>query len=63
MSHVYDTKSLAVDEALKMAAVISSKSPVAVIGTKEVLNYSRDHSVEDGKSFFLAPLDHFIIDM
>jgi delta(3,5)-delta(2,4)-dienoyl-CoA isomerase len=31
-----------------MAPLIASKSPVAVQGTKEVLNWSRDHSVQDG---------------
>mmetsp|Transcript_9733 Transcript_9733/g.28076 ORF Transcript_9733/g.28076 Transcript_9733/m.28076 type:complete len:80 (+) Transcript_9733:1077-1316(+) len=36
------------DGALKLASVIASKSPVAVCGTKAALNYSRDHSVEDG---------------
>ena len=27
--------------------VIASKSPVAVVGTKVSLNYSRDHSVQE----------------
>lgn len=49
VSHVYDTKSRAVEEAIRMGGLISSKSPIAVVGTKEVLNYSRDHSVEDGE--------------
>jgi enoyl-CoA hydratase len=31
-----------------LAAAIAAKSPLAVQGTKEVLNYSRDHSVADG---------------
>ncbi len=31
-----------------VARQISSKSPLAVRGTKEMLNYSRDHSVADG---------------
>jgi len=35
-------------EALALAAAIAAKSPLAVQGTKEVLNYSRDHSVADG---------------
>ncbi|KAI9331152.1 ClpP/crotonase-like domain-containing protein [Obelidium mucronatum] len=34
--------------ALKTAELIASKSPVAVVGTKNVLKYSRDHSVEEG---------------
>ncbi|KAI9806720.1 MAG: hypothetical protein M1825_006177 [Sarcosagium campestre] len=41
-------KAEAVREALKTAVLLASKSPVAVQGTKELLNYSRDHSVEEG---------------
>lgn len=29
---------------------IIAKSPVAVLGTKHLLNYSRDHSVAEGQS-------------
>lgn len=35
-------------EALRWAKLVSEKSPVAVQGTKEILEYSRDRSVEDG---------------
>ena len=34
--------------ALEAAQLIASKSPLAVRGSKEMLNYSRDHSVADG---------------
>ena len=34
--------------ALEMAAEIASKSPLAIAGTKEMLNYARDHSIADG---------------
>ncbi len=33
---------------LEIAASIAAKSPLAVAGTKEMLNYTRDHSVADG---------------
>jgi len=36
------------DHATCLAATIASKSPVAIVGIKNVLRYSRDHSVEDG---------------
>jgi len=41
-------------EAVKMAALIASKSPIAVLGTKKVMNYSRDHSVQDGLDYTAA---------
>ncbi|KAF9889328.1 hypothetical protein FE257_007438 [Aspergillus nanangensis] len=48
VSSVYDTKAEAIKGALQLAALIASKSPVAVQGTKEILNWSRDHTVQDG---------------
>lgn len=50
VSGVYDTKQETVQKAVELAALMASKSPVAVQGTKELLNYSRDHSVKDGRS-------------
>lgn len=38
-------------EALRWAKVVSEKSPVAVQGTKEILEWSRDRSVEDGLKY------------
>ncbi|WWD04897.1 hypothetical protein V865_002968 [Kwoniella europaea PYCC6329] len=34
--------------AVEMAKVIASKSPIAVIGTKHLINHARDHTVEEG---------------
>ncbi|TRX93404.1 hypothetical protein FHL15_005679 [Xylaria flabelliformis] len=48
VSKVLENKTQAIDAATKLATLIASKSPVAVQGTKEILNYSRDNSVEDG---------------
>lgn len=51
-----------VGEALKWAVLVASKSPVAVAGTKEILQWSWDRSVEDGK--IIPPLfpsgDHLL---
>jgi delta(3,5)-delta(2,4)-dienoyl-CoA isomerase len=46
---VHDTKADALRAGLKLAGLIASKSPVAVQGTKELLNWSRDHPVQDGR--------------
>lgn len=37
-----------IEEAVRWAGVVAGKSPVAVQGTKELLNWSRDHTVQDG---------------
>ena len=49
VSGVYETKKAALERALELGKLIASKSPVAVQGTKEVLNFSRDHTIDDGK--------------
>ncbi|ODO05218.1 delta(3,5)-Delta(2,4)-dienoyl-CoA isomerase [Cryptococcus wingfieldii CBS 7118] len=40
-----------IELALQKAKMIASRSPIAVIGTKEVMNHSRDHSVDDGLQY------------
>ena len=40
--------------ALNMAKTIASKSPVAVQGSKVILNYSRDHSVDEGLEYVVS---------
>ncbi|GAB7350105.1 hypothetical protein MBLNU459_g0771t1 [Dothideomycetes sp. NU459] len=51
VSGVFGSKEETVGKALEMAQLIASKSPVAVVGTKEVINYSRDHSVAEGLNY------------
>ncbi|KAF1844994.1 delta-delta-dienoyl-CoA isomeras-like protein [Cucurbitaria berberidis CBS 394.84] len=48
VSSVYKNKDEAVDQALKLASLIASKSPVATLGTKDIINYSRDKTVAEG---------------
>lgn len=36
---------------LDIAAQIAAKSPLAIRGTKEILNYSRDHTIADGLNY------------
>ena len=40
--------------ALQLAEKIASKSPVAVLGSKVNLNYSRDHTVQEGLDFAVS---------
>ncbi|KAF2744631.1 ClpP/crotonase [Sporormia fimetaria CBS 119925] len=51
VSGVYANKTEAVAKALETAKTIASKSPVATMGTKEILNYSRDRTVADGLQY------------
>lgn len=44
-------KEAAIEEAVRWAGVVAGKSPVAVQGTKELLNWSRDHTVQDGEFY------------
>lgn len=55
VSGVFENKKAALDRGLELAKDIANKSPVAVQGTKAVINYSRDHSVNDGKSMMVHP--------
>ncbi|CAG8618935.1 13161_t:CDS:10 [Acaulospora morrowiae] len=54
VNKVLQTKEEALAEAIKTAEIIASKSPVATLGTKHLLNYSRDHSVREGLEYTLA---------
>lgn len=45
---VYPSHDAMLEAVLSTAAEIATKSPLAVWGSKEMLNYSRDHSVADG---------------
>ena len=44
---VYETPEAAVTAALACAREIAAKPPVAIWGSKQVINYARDHSVSD----------------
>lgn len=47
VSHVLENKEKALEAAFKLAGLIATKSPIAVQGTKELLNHARDHNVAD----------------
>ncbi|KAG0652584.1 Delta(3,5)-Delta(2,4)-dienoyl CoA isomerase [Hyphodiscus hymeniophilus] len=45
VSQVKENKAKAMEAAMEMAALLASKSPVAVQSTKEILNHARDNTV------------------
>lgn len=57
VQEVLDTAELVESRALALAKQIASNSPLAVMGTKASLNYSRDHSVAEGLEH-VALLNH-----
>jgi Delta3,5-Delta2,4-dienoyl-CoA isomerase len=48
VSKVFDDKNSMIEDAIKMAELIASKSPVAVQGTKQNIVYSLDHTNQEG---------------
>jgi len=48
---VFDTHEAVIGHALSVAREIADKAPLAVTGIKEVLNYNRDHTVEESLNY------------
>ena len=48
VNEIYPTHDALLAGVLATAAEIAEKSPLAIWGSKQMLNYARDHSVEDG---------------
>ncbi|PKO44359.1 MAG: enoyl-CoA hydratase [Betaproteobacteria bacterium HGW-Betaproteobacteria-3] len=48
VNEVLDTPEAALAAAMQCAREIAAKPPVAIWGTKQVIHYTRDHTVEDG---------------
>jgi enoyl-CoA hydratase len=51
VSRVFDDHDSLVAGVLEIAKEIASRSPLAIVGSKEMLNYTRDHSVADGLNY------------
>ncbi len=47
-NRVFDSREALIDGVQALAATIAAKSPLSIRGTKEQLNYARDHTVADG---------------
>lgn len=51
VNRVFDTREALYVGVHELAQQVAAKSPLSIRGTKEMLNYSRDHSVEDGLKY------------
>ena len=51
VNNVYDSHEALIEGVMAIAATIAGNSPLAVTGCKEMLNYSRDHSVADSLKY------------
>ncbi|MBB3046675.1 enoyl-CoA hydratase [Litorivivens lipolytica] len=51
VNQVYESREALLEGVMAIAADIASKSPLAIRGTKEMLVYTRDHSVADGLNY------------
>ena len=51
VNEVFDTHEQCVDHALVTAREIASKAPLAVTGSKVMINYARDHTIRDGLDY------------
>ena len=51
VNEVYADQESMLEAVMDIAGRIASKSPLAIHGTKETINYTRDHSVADSLSF------------
>ena len=47
VNEVFDSQNAMLEAALQCAREIAAKPPVAIWGTKQVIHYARDHSVDD----------------
>lgn len=54
VSRLLETKEEMMAAALELAKQIAEKSPVAMLGVKELLNYSRDHSVDESLEYAIT---------
>ena len=51
MNEVFDTQAAMLDHATSIAKEIATKSPLAVTGSKAMINYARDHTTADALDY------------
>lgn len=54
VNRTYADKESMMEEVMGLAKEIASKSPLCIRGTKEILLYTRDHSVEESLNYMVA---------
>mmetsp|Transcript_17819 Transcript_17819/g.26920 ORF Transcript_17819/g.26920 Transcript_17819/m.26920 type:complete len:286 (+) Transcript_17819:81-938(+) len=54
VSKIFDERQAMYDAALEMAKSIAAKSPVAMYSAKHLLNYSRDHTVDESLDYSIT---------
>lgn len=47
----YETQTALIDGVMEIAREITTKSPIAIHGTKEMIRYMRDHRIDDGLEY------------
>ncbi|MEX1035904.1 MAG: crotonase/enoyl-CoA hydratase family protein [Sneathiella sp.] len=50
-NNVFSDQEAMIAAVMEMAAEIASKAPLAIMGCKRMMNYSRDHSIEDSLDY------------
>lgn len=51
VNRVYESHEALLEGVMEIAAEIAARSPLAVWGSKEMINYARDHSIADGLDY------------
>jgi enoyl-CoA hydratase len=51
VNRVFATREALHDGVMEIAAAIAAKSPLSIRGSKEMINYARDHSIADGLNY------------
>lgn len=51
INHVYPNEEILNLEAIKLANTIAEKSPLTIRGIKKIINYSREHTINDGLDY------------
>lgn len=54
VNQCFETREAMLERVMELAAMIASKSPLCIRGTKEMLLYKRDHSVADSLNYVAA---------